>query len=57
MTTANWRGAINILEGRANLQRDLDRLKKWADWNFIKVNKSKDKVLPFRSSAPAKARS
>ena len=49
LTTANWGGAINILEGKASIQRDLDRLEKWADWNFIKFNKSKNKskVLHF----------
>lgn len=26
---------VDILERCANTQTDLDRLKKWADWNFM----------------------
>lgn len=29
----------------ANIQRDLERLEKWADWEF---NKNKGKVLHFK---------
>lgn len=39
-------GRVDKLEGRASIQRDLDRLeKKWTDRNFIKLNNSKCKIL------------
>lgn len=41
-------GPVDKLEGRASIQRDLDRLeKKWTDRNFIKLNKNKCKILPL----------
>jgi len=38
-------GAVNMLEGRDAIQRDLDRCERWACVNFMKFNKAKGKVL------------
>jgi len=48
----NLCGVVNTLEGRDTIQRDLDRLERWACMKCMKFNKAKCKVLHVGHSNP-----
>ncbi|GAB0179110.1 mitochondrial enolase superfamily member 1 [Grus japonensis] len=48
----NLCGVVDTLEGRDAIQRDLDRLERWACANLVKFNKAKCKVLHMGRRSP-----
>lgn len=46
------RGATDTLKGRAVIQRDFERLEKWANMNAFQFNEGKCKVLHLGYNKP-----
>ena len=46
------RGAVDTLEGREDIQRDLDKLEKWSHVNLMWFNMSKYKVQYLSQGSP-----
>ena len=45
-------GAVDMLEGRNAIQRDLDRRERWTHTNLMKFNRAKGKVLHVGQGNP-----